>query len=96
MTDRPLSAETMTHFGDPCIHCHIAHDDVAPGPCTGDRSKAIPIAYRSLGVRWDNVEHFLIQMSDGTVTDRWEHIYLATPWTYLKDARYDDKLRRRT
>ncbi len=21
------------HFGDPCIHCGVAHDDVPPGPC---------------------------------------------------------------
>lgn len=23
------------HFGDPCIHCGIPHDDVPRGPCTG-------------------------------------------------------------
>lgn len=23
----------MNHTGDPCIHCGLAHDDVAPGPC---------------------------------------------------------------
>lgn len=24
-----------THFGDPCVHCGIAHDDAPPGPCKG-------------------------------------------------------------
>lgn len=23
------------HFGDPCVHCHTPHDDVAVGPCPG-------------------------------------------------------------
>lgn len=50
--------------------------------------------YRSLGVRWDNVEHFLIQMSNGDFVDRWEHIEFALPWNYLKDARQDTNLRR--
>ena len=29
-----MSKETA-HFGDPCVHCGQAHDDVAPGPCPG-------------------------------------------------------------
>jgi len=24
------------HFGEPCIYCHTAHDDVQAGPCPGD------------------------------------------------------------
>jgi hypothetical protein len=43
-----------THFGDPCIHCAIAHDDVAPGPCLGDPTKAIVLAYRVTRQAWQN------------------------------------------
>ena len=25
------------HFGDPCVHCGIAHDDVPVGPCVPNR-----------------------------------------------------------
>lgn len=25
----------LSHYGDPCIYCGIAHDDVPPGSCTG-------------------------------------------------------------
>lgn len=25
--------EPRWHFGDPCIHCGVAHDDVPIGPC---------------------------------------------------------------
>ena len=64
----------MNHFGDPCIHCGVPHDDVTPGQCTGDPGKAVPIAYRSLGVRWDNVEHFRLRLSDGSVKEVWRHI----------------------
>ena len=24
-----------THYGDPCIHCQIPHDEVPIGPCVG-------------------------------------------------------------
>ena len=27
---------TKAHYGDPCIHCGVAHDDVPPGPCMGN------------------------------------------------------------
>lgn len=84
---------TLRHFGDPCVHCSIAHDDVPVGPCQGDPDKAVPMVYRRLGVRWDGVEHFLIQMSNGEFVDRWEHIEMALPWTYLRDVRYDRTLR---
>lgn len=85
---------TLLHYGDPCVHCAIPHDEVPVGPCQGDPAKAVPMAYRSLGVRWDNVEHFLIQMSNGEFTDRYEHISFSLPWTYLKNARSDQTLRR--
>lgn len=52
------------------------------------------MAWRSLGVRWDEVEHFLILMSSGEIVDRWEHIEMSLPYTYLRDARYDAALRR--
>lgn len=25
----------MHHYGDPCVHCGIPHDDVPVGPCAG-------------------------------------------------------------
>ena len=65
---------TITHFGDPCIHCGVNHDEVLPGDCKGDTKKSIPGLFRSLGVRWDNVEHFLVLFSDGHTEDRWNHI----------------------
>lgn len=83
-----------THFGDPCIHCGTPHDEVERGPCKGDMAKAVPVRWRSLGVRWDNVEHFLILMSSGEFTERWDHIEFATPCNYLKDAKFDARLRR--
>jgi hypothetical protein len=84
----------MRHFGDPCIHCGISHDDVQSGPCIGDASKAVPIAYCSLGVRWDGVEHFIIGYSDGRVEDRWEHVSFGLPFGYLVGVKYDKSLRK--
>jgi hypothetical protein len=81
----------MTHFGDPCIHCGIAHDAIPIGPCQGDPSKAKPIAYRSRGVRWDNVEHLLIRLSDGRIEQVWEHIDMPMP--RLKGLRYDENIK---
>lgn len=83
-----------THFGDPCIHCGSPHDEVEPGPCKGDMAKAVPIRWRYLGTRWDNVEHYLILMSSGEFKERWDHIDMAIPWTYLKDVPHDQNLRR--
>jgi hypothetical protein len=85
---------SLHHFGDPCVHCGIAHDDVPSGPCEGDSSKAVPMAYRRLGVRWDHVERFLIQMSSGEFIDRYEHVEMGLPFGYLKDVRYDKNLQR--
>ena len=84
----------LLHFGDPCVHCATPHDDVAPGPCQGDPSKAVAMTWRSLGVRWDNVEHYLIRMSNDVVIDRWEHIDMGLPYGYLRNARYDAALTR--
>jgi hypothetical protein len=69
-----------THFGDPCIHCGIGHDDIKPGNCEGDARKAIPIGYRSLGVRWDGYESFLIRMSDWRVVERTAHVSWHYPY----------------
>ncbi len=82
----------MTHFGDPCIHCGLAHDAVESGPCAGDKSKAIPVAWCSLGVRWDHVEHYKILMSTGEIEHRWEHIEMHLPFTYLKNATFRQEL----
>lgn len=83
---------TLHHYGNPCVHCSTPHDEVLPGPCAGDPAKAVPMAYRSLGVRWDNVEHFLIQMSNGEFVDRHEHIEMNLPYTYLSRARFEPNL----
>lgn len=71
------------HFGDPCIHCGVAHDDVPSGPCAGDPKKARPIAWCSMGVRWDGVEHYRIRMSSGEVVDRWEHVAFHLPYYHF-------------
>lgn len=46
------------------------------------------MAWKSLGVRWDNVEHFLIQFSDGHFEHRWEHIEADLAYGYLAKARF--------
>lgn len=91
----------QTHFRDPCIHCSQAMEDVAVGACLGDVSKAIPIAYRSLGVRWDGYEHFLIRWSTNQVTEKWCHASEQAPYrgfNVLGDIqqppRYDKNLQR--
>ncbi len=90
----------MTHFGDPCIHCDTPHDDVPVGPCMGDLRKVRPVRFRSLGVRWDNVEHFLVLMSDGSFEDRWHHISENAPYYHFgysafgSPPEYDQNLRR--
>lgn len=85
--------DPLRHFRSPCVHCGTLMEDVAPGPCPGDPAKAVPMAWCGLGVRWDKVEHFRIQFSDGRIDERWAHISYAFPWTYLKDARHDVRLR---
>lgn len=89
-----------THFGDPCIHCGIPHDEIPIGACTGDASKARPIAYRSLGVRHDGYEHFRIRWSASEVTERFCHISERAPYWHfghsgelIQPPRYDANLK---
>lgn len=89
----------MKHFRSPCIHCSQAMEDVAPGDCPGDALKAIPIAYRSLGVRWDGYEHFLVRMSTNEVVERWCHTSVRAPYRHFnmlgdiqQPPRYDGSL----
>lgn len=88
---------TLKHFKDPCVHCLLPHDEVPVGPCLGDRNRAVPMAFCSLGVRWDNVEHFRIRMSDDSLTDYWNHISMGTTQEvgYLHGVRYDAMLKGR-
>lgn len=94
MTARP------THFGDPCIHCNTPHDDFEPGPCQGDLSKAVPIAYASLGVRWDGVEGYRVRFSDNHVEELWRHVSYHSPYYHFghssdlkQPPRYDPRLK---
>ena len=74
----------VKHFGDPCIHCGIPHDDVPPGPCLGDPSKAIVIGHRSLGVvRPDGVEHYIYLTSDGVKHESWAHVGYHAPYYHF-------------
>lgn len=90
----------QTHFGDPCFHCGIPHDEIPVGACTGDPNKAKPIAYRSLGVRWDGYENFRIRWSTGAVTERWCHTSEQAPYWHFGHSddlttppRYDPHLK---
>jgi len=90
----------MHHFRDPCIHCGTPFEKIEVGPCRGDPKKAIPLAYASLGVRWDGVEHFRIRFSDGRVQELHRHISEHAPYWHFAHSkeltqppRYDAKLR---
>jgi len=90
----------QTHFKDPCIHCGKAMEDVVVGACPGDPAKAVVIAYRSLGVRWDGYESFLVRMSTNEVAERTHHISMQAPYRGFKmlgdiqqPPRHDPKLR---
>ncbi len=90
---------TLYHFGDPCVHCGIPHDDVPIGPCQGDPAKAVPIAYRSMGVRPDGIERFLIRFSDERVEERHFHVSEQAPYWHFgysdsrrQPPRHDDRL----
>jgi hypothetical protein len=90
----------MHHFRDPCIHCGVAMEDVAVGACPGDPKKAIPLAYASLDVRWDGVEHFRIRFSDGRIEELHRHVTEHAPYWHFghsdeltQPPRYDAKLR---
>jgi hypothetical protein len=66
-----------THFGDPCLHCGIPHDEVEPGPCRGDHQKAIVLAYcidRQGYENWaSGCETVLCLMSSGEVRTEGHH-----------------------
>lgn len=42
MTDQPRDAGVRRHKGDPCIYCHLPHDDVPVGPCVWDGKRPCP------------------------------------------------------
>ena len=85
----------MTHYGDPCIHCGIPHDDVLPGPCRGDLMKVRPIRYRAISERRaDSRRHLLVQFSDGSFEDYFLHPDEPDPWSMQTSPRYDEYLRR--
>ena len=87
-----------THFGDPCIHCGVPHDDVPSGPCTGT-SPPVPVAFATISVRWDGVEHFRVRYSDGHIEDRWDHASMNAPYYHFgakqfgSPPEYDPKLK---
>lgn len=85
---------SLLHFRDPCVHCGIAMMKVPPGPCQGDPTKRVPMAYQTMGVRWDGVERFLIEMSDGSFIEHHSHIsnHICYFDGWLSKARVDMKL----
>lgn len=92
--------EGMTHFGDPCIHCGVSHDDMQVGPCQGDPSKAKPIGYVVLENRPDGVQHYRIRFSDGRIEERHAHVSYHAEYyhfghsdTLIQPPRYDVRLR---
>lgn len=78
-----------THYGDPCIHCGTPHDVVSVGPCTGE-GKAVPVAYRLLENRYDGVQHYRIQFSDGHIEERHAHVSYHLPYYHFG---HSDELR---
>jgi hypothetical protein len=82
----------MTHFGDPCIHCGIPHDEVPVGHCVGDPSKAIPIAFKYKEIRpRAAVRHITVLMSTGEKRDTYYIQGYEEP-PYSKGLRHDDTL----
>ena len=82
----------MAHFGDPCIHCGIGHDDLTVGPCQGDPNKVKPIRLGVIRQAWQNpvtqCDDIIVLMSDGWT--RRESHYPSEHWRYserLKDAK---------
>ncbi len=81
-----------THFGDPCIHCNVPHDEVEVGACKGSPEKAIVLGYCVARQAWQNpgsgCDTVLCKMSDGSV--RQEARHPAEHWPYsdwFKNAR---------
>lgn len=92
---------TITHFGDPCIHCGIAQMDVPAGNCQGDMIKAKVIGYASLGVRWDGVEHYRYRTSDNALHEEHQHVSFHAPYYHFGRSNdlvnpppYDERLKR--
>ncbi len=73
-----------THFGDPCIHCRTAHDDVPVGTCVGDSRLAVDIAYFPLYVRWDGVDVSLVLRSDNTLIEQYLHSYAISHYRNMR------------
>lgn len=74
----------QTHFRDPCIHCGLAMENFEVGACKGDAKKAVAIGYKSLGVRWDGYEHFLVRLSTNEVVERWCHPSEHAPYRHFR------------
>lgn len=77
-----LAALMKTHYGDPCIHCGLPHDEVAPGPCTGDGAPIV-VAYRIDRQAWqtsNGADLVLCWMSDGSL--RQEGHYPQEHWAF--------------
>jgi hypothetical protein len=59
------------HFGDPCIHCGVTFDDMQPGPCNGELTKAKVLTYCVDRHAWQNPgngrDTVLCKMSSGYV-----------------------------
>jgi hypothetical protein len=73
----------LRHFRDPCVHCGQAMEAVAVGACPGDAAKAVPMSYRSLGVRYDGIEHFRVEFSDGQIKERHCHVSEHAPYYHF-------------
>lgn len=78
-----ISAARMAHFGDPCIHCGIAWDEVESGPCHGDPAKVIVTGYWAGGVRSDGVETYHWQTSDGERHSACRHVSEHAPYYHF-------------
>lgn len=73
----------QTHFGDPCIHCGTAMEDVEVGACPGDPSRAKVIGYAGLGVRYDGVEHYRYRLSTNAVCEVHGHVSNHLPYYHF-------------
>jgi hypothetical protein len=80
-----MSSE-LRHYGDPCVHCGLAHDGVPPGPCNGDPEKAVPVAYAVVRQAWQHIggaDTIRLAMSDGTIREECRHPgewWWTAPW----------------
>lgn len=82
--EKTISA--LRHYGDPCVHCGVAHDDVPPGPCQGDRSKTVVMAYcierQSHQNPGSGCDTILCLMSDGNLQIDARH---PSEWWWISD-----------